>query len=1101
MKKIINMVLSVAMVASVIAIPLYADAANTEEITYNYSLEGGSYSSSSAHTRRMETLDRGLIAVKTDSGVYLSWRLFDSEDNLYGSAGDNVSFKVYRDNKEIATVTDTTNYTDTTVGTSYSVAPVVNGQEGEKCEAITVNNNSYFDIPLEKPADETVEYVYPYTDSEGNVSTQATYSFFPADCSTGDLDGDGEYEIIVKWTSSERDVGSPGDPAYSGTVRFAAYNLDGTKLWDNDITLGKNVYSSAHTAQFLVYDFDSDGKSEMMVQTSLGSKDANGNYVSHAAKSDAVVASTGNKIADFTDEQNDTADYRNYGRITAGEEFLTVFNGETGAAVDTIDLPTSRGNTNGVDYGDDFGNRSNRFIASVAYLDGVKPYAVYMRGYYFGRNGRQRTSIAGISFDGEKLSPDYRFDTQKNQPGYYEGAYQYVGQGNHNCTVADVDNDGKDEFITGALCMEVKDDGSFKPRWCTYLQHGDALHIGDYDPTHKGLEFFTVHEDEGTNTLSGTDVTMDFGMSVIDADTGDIIFHMPNTKDTGRGVMANIGSGGYYQITGVGSYQCNGGTNFTATRYGAGSNFRIFWDGDLYDELLDGTAVTSWNGRNMSTIFNAGNYNCKQINGTKANPSLQADLFGDWREELVYPTSDGTKLRVFTTTTPTNYKIKTLMHDPVYRSGVAAEQTAYNQPPHVGFYMGEDMFDLPVTGIEITSLPNKLSYTCGESLNTDGMVITATYSDGTKKDVTAYSISDFDSSASGEQTITVSYQGHQATFSVKVKELSRIAITHLPNSTTVYQNSTLDTTGMLITAYYSDGTSELIEDYNISYDSTILGTQTATVTYMDKTASFKITVAPTSILALNNTYTTDSKSESSIPIGNYTGNFTLEHTVKINSMPANGSADKNINDGFFMRFMGIDSNNLLHTGGGWYLTQSGDKAQVVWKNSRTSNIGNIDIGKEYTFKYEFKNVGSGSGASVDLTITDKNGTQVASQSGLNIRNFSDTNTGKLAPITYVQIFNQSKSGSSNASVKIDNAKIYTTASIMSVNGADITINTSSLSLIKLFAAKYDDNNMLTDIEVLTPLSTGESTVQASFVPDKVFLWSNDLTPIDFWNGK
>ncbi len=749
---------------------------SAENISYNYSYDADlGYNKADVKTRRMETLDRGLTAVKTDGGVYLSWRLFDSEDAVYGSAGGNVSFDIYRDGEKIATESKTTNYTDAdgTENSKYAVLPSVlvyavkysenalesvqafkpslltensfkadfipdkvyiwNGSE-PLCSAldaqnksndiasfdensnitfnigsvkeVSVLNTNYFDIPLVKPEDETI--------NEG--STPAVKSFSPTDCSCGDVDGDGEYEIIVKWVSQECDVGNGG---YSGTVRFAAYKLDSTKLWDNDINLGKNVYSSAHTAQFLVYDFDGDGKAEMMVQTSLGSKDAKGRYVSHSAKDNS-------KIAEYTDDENAAADFNGYDRKVSGEEFFTVFNGETGEAIDTIDLPTTRGGNNGAQYGDDFGNRSNRFVADVAYLDGEKPYAVYLRGYYLGRNGKQRTSIAGISFDGERLSPDYRFDTQKGQPGYYSGAELYVGQGNHNCTVADVDNDGQDEFITGALCMEVDDDNQFKPRWCTFLEHGDALHIGDYDPTHKGFEFFTVHEDgngigdkdteevkqqkiAGPDGIEGTDddygyiqqnaqkagknVICNFGMSVIDANTGDIIFHKGNTRDTGRGVMANTGSGGYYQITGVGNYQCNGGTDFAQTRNGAGSNFRIFWDGDLYDELLDGTSVTSWNGRRMTKIFNAGNFNCVQINGTKSNPSLQADLFGDWREELIYPTKDGNNLRVFMTTTPTDYKIKTLMHDPVYRSGVAAEQTAYNQPPHVGFYMADEVFN------------------------------------------------------------------------------------------------------------------------------------------------------------------------------------------------------------------------------------------------------------------------------------------------------------------------------------------------------------------------------------------------------------------------
>ena len=866
MKKLLCTVLSTVLAissAAALNMSAYADSANTQQVSYNYWYNSSTgYTDENVHTRQMEKLDRGLIAIKTDGGIYLSWRLFDSEDNIFGSADKNVSFNVYRDGKKISEVATNTNYFDSTVGTNYSVAPVINGVEGEKCNPVTAYNNSYFDIPLSKPDDETIY------DPSGNKL--ATYSFFPADCSTGDVDGDGEYEIIVKWTSSEHDVGSPGDPAYSGTVHLAAYKLDGTKLWKNDIALGKNVYSSAHTVQFLVYDFDGDGKSEVMCQTSLGSKDGQGKYVSNAAQTDEEIKA-------ITDEENSTADYRGYGRITEGKEFLTVFNGETGVAMDTINLPTTRGSENGVDYGDDFGNRSNRFVSDIAYLDGEKPYAIYLRGYYFGRNGKQRTSIAGISWDGTALSPTYRFDTQKGQEGYYDGAYQYVGNGNHNCTVADVDNDGKDEFITGALCMEVNDDNEFRPKWCTYLQHGDALHIGNYDPTHTGFEFFTVHEDSGTNSLSGNDITLDFGMSVIDAETGNIMFHEGASADTGRGVMANVGAGGYYQIWSAknSARQSNGGTDFTTAtsltgRNTPSMNFRIFWDGDLYDNLLDGVEdppkskiyyvnITDWDGRSMSNVFNTKDYDCVAINGTKANPSLQADLFGDWREEVVCPRTDGNALRVFSTTNTTDYKIKTLMQDPVYRSGVAAEQTAYNQPPHVGFYMGKEVFDTrTLTSIAVTTQPTKTSYVPGESFDKTGMVVKANYSDGTSEEINTYTVSAIDKDIIGEQTLTVSYLG--------------------------------------------------------------------------KTAYLTIQLLDANIAALNKLYETSSTTSelTTAQIGSYAGDFTIEHTVKINSMPADGDKYKNSAAGFFVRFMADKQ-----TGGGWYLTKKSDtELNVFWKNTR-----------------------------------------------------------------------------------------------------------------------------------------------------------------------
>ena len=1015
MKKLLCTVLSTVLAissAAALNMSAYADSANTQQVSYNYWYNSSTgYTDENVHTRQMEKLDRGLIAIKTDGGVYLSWRLFDSEDNIFGSADKNVSFNVYRDGKKISEVATKTNYVDSTVGTNYSVAPVINGVEGEKCDAVTVYNNSYFDIPLSKPDDETI-----YDPSGTEL---ATYSFFPADCSTGDVDGDGEYEIIVKWTSSEHDVGSPGDPAYSGTVHLAAYKLDGTKLWKNDIALGKNVYSSAHTLQFLVYDFDGDGKSEVMCQTSLGSKDGQGKYVSNAAQTDEEIKA-------ITDEENSTADYRGYGRITEGKEFLTVFNGETGVAMDTINLPTTRGSENGVDYGDDFGNRSNRFVSDVAYLDGEKPYAIYLRGYYFGRNGKQRTSIAGISWDGTALSPTYRFDTQKGQEGYYDGAYQYVGNGNHNCTVADVDNDGKDEFITGALCMEVNDDNEFRPKWCTYLQHGDALHIGNYDPTHTGFEFFTVHEDSGTNSLSGNDITLDFGMSVIDAETGNIMFHEGASDDTGRGVMANVGAGGYYQIWSAknSARQSNGGTDFTTAtsltgRNTPSMNFRIFWDGDLYDNLLNGANITDWNGRNMSNIFSAGNYNCVSINGTKANPSLQADLFGDWREEVVYPTSDGTALRVFSTTDTTDYKIKTLMQDPVYRSGVAAEQTAYNQPPHVGFYMGKEVFETrKITSITITTQPTRTSYIPGESFDKTGMVVKANYSDGTSEEISAYTVSEIDKDKIGEQTLTVSYLG--------------------------------------------------------------------------KTDTITIYVVEPGITSLNNIYNTNSTSSKlfTAPIGSYAGDFTLEHTVKINSIPANGNTDKNSAAGFFVRFMADKQ-----TGGGWYLTKKSDtELNVAWKNTRASSVGTIKLGETYTFRYNFTNVGNGNGATVTLTILDSSGNTVISASGLNLRNFSDTDFGKKSPITYVQIYNQANANSTS-SVEFANARYYTTSEI-TVNGQNVALNIGCLTDMKGYAAKYS-NGILTDLADITPTTTGQSTVLLQFEPDKVFIW-NDMTPVDFW---
>jgi len=692
--------------------------------------------------RQMERLDRGLVAMKTNDGIYLSWRLMSDEDMRFGTATKNVAFNIYRDNTLIATEQSTTNFIDTsgTASSKYSVAPVVDGVEGEKSKQVSAfsSNSNYFDIPLSVPANFTTE--------DGN-----TYSYFPGDTSCGDLDGDGEYELVVKWDCNPQDNSNGG---YTGNVLLDAYKLDGTRLWRID--LGRNIRSGAHYTQFLVYDFDLDGKAEVTCKTAPGSKDGKGNYVT-AASSDSSIKSADNTAVYITDG----------GYVFNGPEYFTIFDGETGEALDTINYPTQRVST--TTWGDNYGNRSERYLADVAWLDGQKPYAVYWRGYYFPQQGYSgRTGIAGISFDGERLNVEYLFDTLNTQPGYSNGNENYIGQGNHNITVADVDGDGKDEVISGALCLEVNEENKLVVKWCSWREHGDALHIGDYDPTHEGYEYFSVHEDGATDgSIVSHGKVLDFGMTVYDAATGEELKHVGNTKDTGRGVMANVGAGGYYQFWGAGTYKAMGNGVFEPiTINGLSSNFRIFWDGDLYDELLDGTTITSWDGNRMSPIFSA--TGCTQINGTKANPALQADLFGDWREEVVYPTTDGKKLRVFTTNIYTEFKIKTLMHDSVYRSGVAAEQTAYNQPPHIGFYLDEEIFKGRMQGIRIASLPDKTTYYVGEELDLTGLVVEVMYGDGSSREISGCEVSGYNKNASGKQTLQVNYRGATTTFDVTV---------------------------------------------------------------------------------------------------------------------------------------------------------------------------------------------------------------------------------------------------------------------------------------------------------------------------------------------
>lgn len=735
MKKYISTAIAAAMLAALV--PSYPALAQNSSETADVSFKYGEIE----YTRQMEKLDRGLIAVSTDNGIYVGWRLLGDECSV-SDIKKAPNFDVYRNGEKIAEVTDSTNYVDRSGKNTDSYSVAIHDTD-EPCPAVSVNNSPYYNIKLSRPA----AYV---------LNSETSYEYTVGDCSTGDLDGDGQYEIIVKWDSNPQDNSNGG---VTGNVLLDAYKLDGTLMWRID--LGRNIRSGAHYTQFLVYDFDLDGKAELTCKTAPGSKDANGNYVSEASS-----------IADIKNtNDNETSYVNDGGYILTGDEYFTAFDGETGAALDTIYYPVQRISPSV--WGDDYGNRVDRFLADVAYLDGQKPYAVYWRGYYFG-NGSQRTGICAMTLDeNKKLKCDYCFDTydtssDKNYRGvngYTSGNERYVGQGNHNLTVADVDNDGKDEVLSGAMCMEVNDD-KLMPRWCTFKGHGDALHIGNYDPTHEGFEFFTVHE-EGGGTENVTGQTLDYGQSVIDANTGEIIWHVSAAKDTGRGVMANVGAGGYYQVTSSngGTYISNGGNQFSSASLGMSMNFRVYWDADLYDELLDGTKITSWNGRTMAQIFNADG--CTSINGTKANPALQADLFGDWREEVCYPTSDNENLRIYTTTDVTSYKLPTLMHDPVYRSGVAAEQTAYNQPPHVGFYMSEDMYRSNLVGIDVIE-PDKTEYQVGDKADWSGLRVIGEYDDGSNYDMENYSITGFDSMRAGEQTVTVSYMGYSKSFTVNV---------------------------------------------------------------------------------------------------------------------------------------------------------------------------------------------------------------------------------------------------------------------------------------------------------------------------------------------
>ena len=594
-----------------------------------------------AAPRQMENLTRGLVASNVGKGMLVSWRLLGTDDPA-------TEFNLYRDGKKIASIGKSagTNYLDADGKTTskYTVAAVVDGKEQAQIGQTlvldkTVSNSGksfpYKTLKLEVPAAQTMP------DGE-----KCTYT--PNDMSAADLDGDGEYELILKWDPSNAHDNS--QTGYTGTVFIDAYKLDGTRLWRID--MGKNIRAGAHYTQFQVFDYDGDGKAEMIVKTADGTIDGTGKAIGDKSK-----------------------DYRNSGgTILDGPEYLTVFRGADGAAITTIEYIPSRNinqhvkGKNGKGYwGDNYGNRCERYIAATAYLDGVHPSAIFIRGYY------SSSYVVAYDFDGKDLKQRWYHKSEDPGKGLYE-------QGNHNIAVGDIDGDGYDEIVFGGATLNH--DGTL--RFSTQLGHGDAGHLGDLDPDHPGMEFWDVHEHTNaqyTEEMRGADGKVYWGTP------------QPNPGvDNGRGMAADIDS----EYRGYEVWSSKGGGMKTATGKFIGTpavstNFRIYFDGDVYDELLDGAYVTKFDSKaKKSNVYFDGPsaLGATGCNGTKNTPSLVADLFGDWREELVVRSEkDPTTMYIISTPVTSEHRVYTLMHDATYRVAVAWQNTAYNQPPHVGYYL------------------------------------------------------------------------------------------------------------------------------------------------------------------------------------------------------------------------------------------------------------------------------------------------------------------------------------------------------------------------------------------------------------------------------
>ena len=613
------------------------------------------FSSQQAEKRQMEYLNRGLVAVKIDHGVFLSWRFLGTEPK-------NTAFNVYR-NIDIllnpSPLVESTNFLDSlgTLTDTYTVKTIANNKEDNTEKVISVSpwEQQYKTLQLNRPVG-------------GTTPDGLTYSYVANDCSVGDLDGDGEYEIVLKWNpTNAKDNSQSG---YTGDVYLDAYKLNGTQLWRID--LGQNIRAGAHYTQFMVYDFDGDGIAELICKTAPGTLDGKGK---------PVILDNDSPDADYRTSGDTATGKGRKGIIISGSEYLTLFSGKTGEELNTIayypprDATTKQPTPEQLkkEWGDDYGNREDRFLACVAYLDSVHPSAVMCRGYY------TRAVLAAYDVKDKKLVQRWIYDSGTT-PGV--GAY---GQGNHNLSVADVDGDGKDDIIYGSCAI----DSNGKLLYRTGLGHGDAMHLSDLDPDRPGLEVWEVHENK--------DVA--YGYELHDARAGEILWGKSTGGDNGRGLAADIDPHyrGFemWSSSGKGTYTCKG---VKISDNKPSVNFRIYWDGDLQDELLNGTGIDKWTGDGTKRIMNFSN--AMSINGTKATPCLSADLFGDWREEVILPCkTDSGKLLIYTTILPTTHRLFTLMHDPTYRLGVAWQNTAYNQPPYLGFYIGDGVDNIPQPNI------------------------------------------------------------------------------------------------------------------------------------------------------------------------------------------------------------------------------------------------------------------------------------------------------------------------------------------------------------------------------------------------------------------
>lgn len=589
--------------------------------------------------RFTDKLDRGLVAVKTTKGVYCSWRI--QADEYY-----DVKYNLYRDGTRVnAEPLDVSNFTDTSGSESsqYTVKAVLNGVEQQASKAATVFKSNYKEIKIKHDA-----------------SLKATYE--PNDACCADVDGDGEVEILMKFNNKEEgaQLYPKNGPTIDGVETkeysmLACLKQDGTVLWW--VNCGPNMGDFQNNEQNIVgYDWDMDGKAEVVMRLEEGS---------------TVHMADGTTYTIGADGKNGTS-WKNYREPKAsgsvewfthyGKEFLWYCEGATGKPYQCIEFPLKRLEDGEKDlkaaWGDGYGHRSSKYFFGAPYLDGKHPSIFLGRGIY--------TRHKFIAYDVDPKTHDLkvRWKWTNNQPGS-----PWYGQGYHNYIVADVDWDGRDEIVWGS--MVIDDNG--KGLSTTGLGHGDAQHIGDFNPYIHGQEMFACNEDNPSNNYR-------------DATTSKIYYRKTDTNDDGRCLAGNF----YNDFPGAIGHSAHDTPISTITNdhvstntNGLSMNFRIYWDGDLLEECFNDTEVTKPGVGRIAKMEGA-----YSNNSTKATPCYQGDIFGDWREEIIERTADN-NIRIYTTTEPTKWRNYSLWYDHQYRNGMVWQPCGYNQPPHASYFLGE----------------------------------------------------------------------------------------------------------------------------------------------------------------------------------------------------------------------------------------------------------------------------------------------------------------------------------------------------------------------------------------------------------------------------